>query len=100
MLNYLSRRTNPTPFINVMMVEVLAYGEEAILASLSSHRPDYVVLIHKDTSEFGVGLFGVDPRYGARIRDWIRMEYVDAQLFGPEPLQQKERFGIKILRRR
>jgi hypothetical protein len=99
MLNYLSRRVDPTPYTNFMMVELQAFGEDAILAGLRAHQPDFVVLVHKDTSEFGVRFFGTDPRYGKTIMDWIKAEYENAQRIGFEPLKD-ERFGIKILKRR
>jgi hypothetical protein len=100
MLNYLSRRVNPTPYINVMMVEILAFGEDAMLAGMKQHPPDFVILVHKDTSEFGVGLFGGDPRYGRKIMEWVNAEYQIAALIGEEPLKDPEQFGIKIMRRR
>jgi hypothetical protein len=100
MLNYLARRVNPTPYINFMMIEMLAFGEDTMLASLRQHPPDFVILVHKDTSEFGVGLFGKDERYGQKIMEWVNAEYAPVALFGAEPLQDPQLFGIKVCLRR
>ena len=100
MLNYLARRANPTRYINFMMTEVLAFGEDNMLAAFQAEAPDYIILAHKDTSEFGVGLFGQDERYGQRIMEWVNRRYETAELFGDEPLRDPKEFGIKILERR
>ena len=98
MLNYLSRRATTTPCMNFMMTEMILFGEESLLEGFRSRPPDYVVLVHKDTSEFGVGPFGADPRYGRRIMEWVDRHYTTAALFGEEPFRGK-RFGIEILKR-
>jgi len=99
MLNYLARRETSTPCMNFMMTEMILFGEEDLLDGFRSRPPDYVALVHKDTSEFGFRFFGSDPRYGRRILEWVNEHYETAALFGAEPLVD-ERFGIKILRRR
>ena len=99
MLNYLTRRRNPTPYINFMLPELAAFGEAAMVAALDEHPPDLVVIVHRDTSEYGVGFFGRDPRYGPQIMDWVARRYETAALIGSEPLVGPE-FGIKILRQR
>lgn len=98
-LNYLVRRQSPTPYINFMLPELAAFGEESILSALEQHPPDLVVLAHKDTSEYGVGFFGADPQYGRAIMSWVSRHYEPAALIGAEPLRS-DAFGIKILRRR
>ena len=97
MLNYLSRRANPTPYTNFMPPELAFYGEERILAALEAAAPDYVALVHKDTREYGVRFFGRD--YGQRLYAWIRRNYREVARVGARPLRD-ERFGIALLRRR
>ena len=75
MINYLTRRTNPTKYTNFMMPEMLAYGETSILDAFKSKSPDYFILVHRDTSEYGVGSFGQDERYGKTTMDWIDSHY-------------------------
>ena len=99
MLNYLSRRTNPTPFINFMVPELREIGEANVLSALKSTEPDFIVVAHRDTSEYGVGFFGSDPSYGKAIMDWVGQHYAGVALIGNEPLQEA-RFGIKVLKRR
>lgn len=97
-LNYLTRRPTTVPVINFMMTEMIVFGEDAMVASFQAHPPDYVLLVDKDTSEFGVGAFGVDPNYGRRIMTWVDQHYDEAALFGAEPFRGRG-FGIKILKR-
>lgn len=99
MLNYLTRRANPAPFTTFMPTELEVYGEARILSSLRAAAPDFVVLVHKDTSEFGVGYFGSDPRYGAAIMKWVRAAYVPIEIIQHQPLVSP-RFGILIAKRR
>jgi hypothetical protein len=75
MINYLSRRRNPSPYIVVMPPELLAFGEGRVLQSLQATPPDYVVLVRKDESEYGVPPFGTDPVNGARLAQWVRTAY-------------------------
>lgn len=98
-LNYLSRRPTTVPVINFMMTEMIVFGEEAMTSALARRPPDYVVLVDKDTSEFGVGAFGVDPRYGQRIMAWVTSHYDRVTIIGSEPLRGRG-FGIEILKRR
>jgi 4-amino-4-deoxy-L-arabinose transferase-like glycosyltransferase len=98
MLNYLSRRTTTSPYVTFMMTEMIVFGEKRILDDLKARPSDYVLLVDKDTSEFGVGPFGTDPRYGQQIMDWVNRQYTPIAVVGDEPLQGRD-FGIKILKR-
>jgi hypothetical protein len=97
-VNYLARRPNPTRYASLTPLEVAAYGEENILKSYQAHPPDYITLIHRDSSEFGLGYFGQDPRYGAAMMRWVKENYEPVWLYGSEPLQNG-RGGIRILKR-
>jgi hypothetical protein len=96
MLNYLSRRVNPTPYINFMPPELTMFGEDHMVATFATHPPDYILLVHKDTSEYGGRFFGFD--YGKHLYSWIRTHYRDTRLFGAPPLQGSK-FGILLLRK-
>jgi hypothetical protein len=98
MLNYLARRPTRTPCMNFMMTEMIQFGEHELLTSLRADPPDYVAIVHKDTSEFGVRFFGQDARYGQAIMTWLESRYRTVARFGAEPLQDR-RFGIRILKR-
>jgi hypothetical protein len=99
MLNYLSRRSNPTPYINFMPPEMSMFGEATILESFEAQPPDFILLVHRETGEYGIGYFGADPGYGRRIMEWVDSHYVTRERILGEPLRDK-RFGIKILKRR
>jgi 4-amino-4-deoxy-L-arabinose transferase-like glycosyltransferase len=98
MLNYLSRRTTTSSYVNFTVGEMLVFGEKRFFDDLKVRPPDYVILVDKDTAEFGVGPFGADPRYGQQIMDWVNRQYTPVTLVGDEPLQGRD-FGIKILKR-
>jgi hypothetical protein len=99
MLNYLSRRVNPTPYLNFMPPELAIFGETTILDSFKARPPDFILLVHRDTSEYGVKYFGADPTYGQQIMDWVDNHYRVVERILDEP-PKDERFGIKILQRR
>jgi hypothetical protein len=96
MINYLCRRANPTPYINFMPPEMILFGEERMLEAFKAHPPDWALIVHKDTSEYGPRFFGSD--YGQRLYGWVMRNYRPIKLIGAQPLQGNE-FGILILRR-
>ena len=96
MINFLARRVNPTPHSLFMPTEVAAFGEDDMLASLEAHSPDYLLLVHKDTSEFGYRFFGRD--YARRIFNWAYRRYRPIERIGAWPLRD-ERFGLLLLER-
>jgi hypothetical protein len=98
MLDYLARRRAPTKHLNYMPPETILFGEEAMLAELQASPPDAVLLVHKDTREYGFPLFGRD--YGVEIMAWIRARYreVWTDPNGDPPLEPGCQFGISLLR--
>lgn len=97
-LNYLSRRGAGTPYFHLMPPEIQMFGAEAIVASLEKSPPAFIILLHKDTTEYGVPLFGTD--YGKEIMAWIRDRYTLIEQFGPAPFVTPSQFGVQILRRK
>jgi hypothetical protein len=99
MLNYLSRRINPTPDLDWNPTMFPVFSQEKMTAAFEKNPPDYVLLVEWNAYEFGVGgEFGHYPGYGVELMQWIGKNYRPAQLFGSEPLQNGL-FGIKILQR-
>ena len=90
MLNYLLRRHSPLRVVTLMPPELMAFGENNILASLVSNPPDVVVLIERDVAEYGYPPFGADRRYGLEIVSWVNEHY--------EPVRSVQ--DARILRRR
>jgi hypothetical protein len=99
LLNYWLRRENPTRFYLFIPSFLRHFGGEATaVQSLEDHPPDFVALVHRDTREFGCSYFGVDPRCGRQIIDWVSRNYERIDRIGAEPFRDG-RFGIVILRR-
>ena len=96
MINYLSRRANPTRFLGFTLPEIQAHGEGRMLAAYVRNPPDYVVLVHRDSSEYGVKYFGLERGFGYETMAWVRRNYSPVWQFGEEPLQTSQ-FGIRIL---
>ena len=99
MVNYLSRRTNPTRYLVWNPVELAMFGSETMTATFEHNAPDYIMLIHRDGAEYGVKYFGQQPEFGLELMLWIRKNYEPVYLVGHEPLQDSH-FGISILKRR
>ncbi|HUN80674.1 MAG TPA: hypothetical protein VMV81_04115, partial [Phycisphaerae bacterium] len=77
--------------------DLIIFGEESAFKSLRDHPPDWIVLVHKDTSEFGFRFFGTD--YGREIMDWVRVHYSEVGTIGHRPLESKE-YGIMFLKKK
>jgi hypothetical protein len=99
LINYLTRRPNPTPYVCLTPTEVESYGETNITAAYIRTPPDYIILVSEDTSDWKLGAFGVERGYGYDLMQWIRANYAPVWGMGAEPLQTK-RFGIRVLKRR
>jgi hypothetical protein len=97
MINYLSRRANPTPYITLMVPELLTFGEPVIQRAFETTPPDYILLVHKDTSEYGVPYFGSDPGNGQALMAWISRRYRTAAVIGRTPLRPGG-YGIALLK--
>ncbi|MGA2853239.1 MAG: hypothetical protein ABSE90_03780 [Verrucomicrobiota bacterium] len=96
MLNYLTRRINPTPCV-AFGSELWAYGEQNMLADCAKNPPDYIAIIQWDGSEFGAPRFGLQKGFGYDVMQWVGKNYQPVWLIGGEPLQNGA-FGIKILK--
>jgi hypothetical protein len=102
MINYLTRRLNPTRHLNFAPPEITIFGEERILADLRAQPPDYVILVHRETREYGLPLFGT--HYAPRLLEWVREDYASVALVGAPPLLperlEDHKSGFEVLRRR
>ena len=98
MLNYLTRRANPTPCLfwdpNCMAV----FGQSTMTEEFEKKLPDYIFIVSTDYSQFNAGNFGDSPAFGQALMQWIGKNYQPLFLIGHEPLENGP-FGIKILKR-
>ncbi len=74
-----------------------ALGSARMTAAFEQNPPDYIFLVERDSSEFGVGYFG-SPGFGEELMQWVRANYEPLELIGNEPLKNGK-FGVEILRR-
>lgn len=96
-LNFLSRRPNPTPYVIGNPADTRIFGEDRMLDAYRACPPDYVALVHCDTSIYGYKFFGRD--YAQRLAGWIASSYETVGRAGAMPFSSDE-FGIVLLRRR
>ena len=97
MLNYLSRRANSVPYIDLVPTEYFFWGEDRIKRSFREHPPDFIALVQIDSSEFGYRFFGKD--YGRELLNWIESNYKEVVLAGARPFID-DQFGILLLERK
>ena len=97
MLNFLSRRANPTPCLDWNPTMLAVFGATNMAADLRKNPPDYIALVEWQPYEFNQGYFGT-AGYGADVMAWVNANYQPVALFGSEPLRNGL-FGIKILAR-
>lgn len=97
MINYLTRRVNPTPFIEYMPDAVAWMGGEGpILAAHMKAPPDLILLVHRDTTEHGATFFGRD--FAQATMSWIERNYTPVGLIGSPPLRD-HRYGMRLFTR-
>jgi hypothetical protein len=78
-----------------MPPEVLMYSEDVILDSYQRQPPDYVLLINRDTSEYGVGQFG--HGYAQNLWAWLWQEYRPVTMPDQER-SESDKFGMLLLK--
>ena len=81
MLNYLSRRVNPTPCFDWNPTVLAVFGAGRMTAVFEQNAPDYIAVVEWQTYEFGVGYFGSQPGYGAELMDWIKKKLPASRAF-------------------
>lgn len=95
MLNFLALIPNPTPYVSFMPPELIMFGEDRMAEALERAPPDVVVLLHRDTSAYGVPFFGRD--FGFELYAWVLRNYRLDMRFGQEPFRSPAGFGIDVM---
>jgi hypothetical protein len=96
MVNYLSRRANPTRCPVWIPPELEAFGQTNMINSFEQHRPDEIMLVQRPVTEYGLKYFGEQPEYGLALMQWIRQNY--EVKFQNDP--KTSHFGLQIFERR
>jgi hypothetical protein len=68
-----------------------------MLDAFRANPPDWISLVHKDTSEFGFRFFGQD--YGKALFAWIMEAYEPVGVVGAMPLATQQH-GILLMKRK
>lgn len=101
-VNYLTRRAGPALHLNFLPPEIVIFGEDRILRDLEQRPPDFVALVHRDTREYGLPLFGTD--YARDLMSWVRDHYEAVAQVGAAPLVRQRlgdhRLGFEVRKRR
>jgi hypothetical protein len=90
MINYLSRRINPTGEVTLLPGEVEMFGQARILDRFQRHPPDWIVAVQTSVAEFGYAGFGVD--YAQDVARFIKDNYDNVPLGNPEWILHLLRF--------
>jgi len=93
MLNYLTRRANPTPYFSLMPPEVLMFGEDQMLAALRANPPDYL-LRGNDFSLASYGYEEFGKGFAQELDAWFGENY---RRIGPAP--QEGAWGLTLYER-
>lgn len=96
-LNYFSQRENPLKFYLYTPPPIRIAGQEAAISWLIQYNMDYIIILQRETDEYGSPRFGMD--YGERISSWIYDQYSVVEQFGPAPFTSDE-FGAVILKKK
>ena len=91
MINYLTRRSHPNRFVNLMQPEVITSGEDVVLQEWQTHPPDFVLLTQSDVADNGFRL--IDDIYGGKLLAWIRRNYSQLQ-------SSQGQIGMTLMKRR
>jgi len=95
-INFFADRDTPIKYYSFLPHDFKTIGESKIISDLAAARADYIVILSRDTSEYGFRAFGID--YAERTFAWIRENYGVIKQFGPIPYTTNE-FGVTILKR-
>jgi len=71
-------------------------GEEKIISDFNAHKADFIILVHRDTLEYGARYFGVD--YAVKLASWLGKNYSPVVRIGDVPFRN-DNFGIIIAQR-
>jgi hypothetical protein len=97
-INFLSKRNAPLYYYQYLPVDLKRSSvTEDIIEDMHSKKPDYVVIIQRETYEYGYLGFGYD--YGQGIFAYIVNNYALYKQFGPFPFTGRG-YGIAVFKRK
>jgi len=97
-LNFLFERENPTQYYVLLPPDFVRPDFETnIINALEDNSVEYVIIVNRFTSEYGLARFGID--YAKGIRQYVEKHYAMEKQFGPLPFTTKE-ISFLLFRRR
>ena len=97
-INYLTRKTDPMRETEITPPAFEMWGKKVLLQHFINAKPDYVLFVNRDTSEFGLPQFGND--YGQAIMKKLISKYQPIWLLGTNPDPEKNFIFILLKRKR
>ena len=97
LINFLTRKKDPMRETELTPPAFDMWGEKALLQQFINAKPDYILYVNRDASEFGYSGFGED--YGQSIMKVITAKYKATWLVGLQPDPVKN-FTFILLKRK
>jgi hypothetical protein len=97
-INFLSNRRDPLNIgcaYHPLLFQML--GDDEMIARCEREKIDYLVLMQRETGEYGKSRFGQD--YAIRFYEWMLKNYTVVKQIGPYPFTSGE-FGIAIFQKK
>ncbi|MFH1854165.1 MAG: glycosyltransferase family 39 protein [Candidatus Omnitrophota bacterium] len=89
MLNFLSGIDNPLRFYTFLPIDFARHGfEKDVIEGLEKNKVRYVVILNRNTLEYGPARFGID--YARGLMQDILRHYMIKRQFGPLPFTTNE----------
>ena len=91
MVNYLARKKSPVLDLTLYTNKET---EARIVQALEKNRPDWIVVLSRDLTEYGVTRYGSKGQSGEQIISWMKDKYKVSASQGGDPLDAKQVGGI------
>ena len=91
MLNYLTKKKSNVSDLTLYTNKEV---EGKIVVNLEKNRPDWIVVLSRDLTEYGVTRYGSKGQSGEQIISWMKDKYKVSASQGGDPLDAKQVGGI------
>jgi hypothetical protein len=98
-INYLSRMPIPVSPYSFFGAATFGGREESILSALRQRPPDWIAIVSRDLTDYGIQRYGEDIGNGRLILDWVNEHYDRSSSIGGDPLDPLQS-GAVILKRK
>ena len=93
MLNYLARKPSPVSPFFFFSAATNGGREAELVRQLERKPPDWVVIISRDLSEYGIKRYGEAAGHGKEMLEWVRLNYELTYSIGADPFESGQRAG-------